>query len=373
MFRVIIVDDEKSAINMLEKAISTDNRLTVVGKFTYHEDAVEFVRNNQVDIAFLDIEMPEVKGIELAKMLTGISPRLEIIITTAYSEYALSAYQAHVIGYLLKPVDAEELRAQIDILERRYDRGQIVANTPETSEVREKLRVNCFGEFTCVGGKTAARWKTARAEELFALLVYYAGRPRTKLQIYEKLWPDGIPDNADNMFYVACTYIRNTMRDVGFSDVFCRDRDKYYLDIEQIECDVYIFTQYAETFNFLGFDELKAIIGVYRGAFLEGKTYTWCEEPAKRYANVYRNALLRFAQLHKEHGDLTKTKEILTNLLSLDPTNEDAMEQMLLILIRGGNYDKAEALVKSYSKHLQTDLGVSEMPQRIRRLAAKIK
>jgi len=113
MFRVIIVDDEKSAINMLERAINLDSRLSIVGKFTYHKDAVEFVKNNPVDIAFLDIEMPEVNGIELAKILSEVKPSIDIIITTAYSEYALSAYQAHVIGYLLKPVDHEELKSQI--------------------------------------------------------------------------------------------------------------------------------------------------------------------------------------------------------------------------------------------------------------------
>jgi len=372
MFRVIIVDDEKSAINMLEKAISTDKRLTVVGKFTYHEDAVDYVKNNPVDIAFLDIEMPEVKGIDLAKILSGISPRLDIIITTAYSEYALSAYQAHVIGYLLKPVDAEELRAQIDILDRRYDRSSQDAQPLKPAIKTEKLRITCFGEFTCFGS-SVARWKTARAEELFALLVHNGGRPRTKLQIYEMLWPDIIPDNADNMFYVACTYVRNTMRDIGFPDVFCRERDKYYVDTDQIECDAYIFTKYAESFGFLGFDELKSLIGLYKGSYMEGKTYSWCTEPAKRYAAVYRNVMLRMAQLHKEQGDLGKTKEILEDLLSTDPCSEEAMELMLLILIRGGNNDKAAALLKSYKKRLLADYGLSDIPMRIQRLAAKIK
>nr|MBQ4318792.1 response regulator [Clostridia bacterium] len=371
MFRVIIVDDERSAINMLEKAVNTDPRLSIVGKFTYHGDAVEYVKNNPVDIAFLDIEMPEVKGIELAKMLSAISPRLDIIITTAYSEYALSAYQAHVIGYLLKPVDPEELRAQIDILDRRYDRSADDQKNAQVG-VKERLKITCFGEFSCFGS-SAARWKTARAEELFALLVHNAGRPRTKLQLYEMLWPDIIPDNADNMFYVACTYVRNTMRDIGYPEVFCRDRDKYYIDTEQIDCDAYTFSRYAESFGFLGFDELRSLIGLYHGFYMEGKTYKWCEEPRRRYAAIYRSVQLRLAQLHKEQGDLTKTKEILEDLLRDEPCNEDAMEQMLLILLRGGNYDKASALYKNYRRHLLSDFGISEVSSRIQRLAAKIK
>jgi len=366
MFRVIIVDDEKSAINMLEKAIGKDERLNVVGKFTYYADAIDFVKNNPVDIAFLDIEMPEVKGIELAKMLGSINPRIDIIITSAYSEYALSAYQAHVIGYLLKPVDADELRAQIDILDRRYER------TPEEPPKAERLKITCFGEFTCVG-TAPAKWKTTRAEELFALLVWSAGRPKTKLQIYEMLWPDAMPETADNMFYVACTYIRNTLRDIGFPDIFCRERDKYYIDTDQIDCDMYSFTRYAETYSFLGLDELRALLGFYHGRFLDGKTYKWAEEPRQRYASIQRNVLLRLAQLYKEHGDLSKTKEILETLLASDPCNEDAMEQMLLILIRGGNSDKAAALYKNYRKHLLADYGISEVSSRIQRLAAKLK
>ena len=89
MYKVIAVDDEQNALNRFERLIAQDNRLELLRTFTKPADAIDFIKSNQVDIAFLDIEMPEMTGLELAECLMDVNPYLEIVFVTAYNQYAL--------------------------------------------------------------------------------------------------------------------------------------------------------------------------------------------------------------------------------------------------------------------------------------------
>ncbi len=80
MFHVIVVDDENAALNRFERIASQDQRIVIDGKFLYPDDAVAFIKQHSVDIAFLDIEMPEICGLELAEKLMEIDPYIRVIL-----------------------------------------------------------------------------------------------------------------------------------------------------------------------------------------------------------------------------------------------------------------------------------------------------
>ncbi|RPH33107.1 MAG: DNA-binding response regulator [Bacteroidales bacterium] len=99
--KCLIVDDEPLAHGILEKYISRINSLELVGKCNNAIEAINFIHTNPVDLIFLDINMPELSGIE---MLKSLQHQPKIIITTAYSEFALDGYEFGVSDYLLKPI-----------------------------------------------------------------------------------------------------------------------------------------------------------------------------------------------------------------------------------------------------------------------------
>lgn len=99
--KCIIVDDEPLAHGVLEKYISRINSLELVGKCNNAIEAINFIHYNPVDLIFLDINMPELSGID---MLKSLQHQPKIIITTAYSEFALDGYEFGVSDYLLKPI-----------------------------------------------------------------------------------------------------------------------------------------------------------------------------------------------------------------------------------------------------------------------------
>ena len=113
---VILVDDERiilsGGIPVLE-AVMPEAAIT---GFTRPSDALEFARTNRVALAFLDIEMGKVSGLALCRELLKISPHTNVVFLTAYAEYSFDAWDTGASGFLLKPLDAQGVRRQLDRL-----------------------------------------------------------------------------------------------------------------------------------------------------------------------------------------------------------------------------------------------------------------
>ena len=101
MINCIIVDDEQHAIDILVHYINQTPSLHLVGSTTNPVEGLQMVVSNKIDLVFLDIQMPELSGIDFIKAISG---RCRVILTTAYSEFALQGYDLEVTDYLLKPI-----------------------------------------------------------------------------------------------------------------------------------------------------------------------------------------------------------------------------------------------------------------------------
>ncbi len=105
MIRTIAVDDEPLALQLVTGYIKKTPGLELAGSFDNPQEALEFVINEKVDLIFIDIQMPDLTGIEFTRALTG-GPR--VVFTTAYEKYALEGFKLDVVDYLLKPFSYEE-------------------------------------------------------------------------------------------------------------------------------------------------------------------------------------------------------------------------------------------------------------------------
>lgn len=101
MINCIIVDDEQHAIDILVHYVNQTPHLQLEGTFTNPIEALQAVASQKVDLIFLDIQMPELSGMDFIK---AINRRAKVILTTAYSEFALESYELDVVDYLLKPI-----------------------------------------------------------------------------------------------------------------------------------------------------------------------------------------------------------------------------------------------------------------------------
>lgn len=102
--KCIIVDDEPPAIRLLTKYVEKVSFLELIETFTNPLEALRFIEKNEIDLLFLDIQMPELTGIQLSKI---INKKTNIIFTTAYAQFALDSYEVSATDYLLKPIAFE--------------------------------------------------------------------------------------------------------------------------------------------------------------------------------------------------------------------------------------------------------------------------
>jgi len=323
MYKVIAVDDEQNALNRFERLISQDSRLELVKTFTKPLEAAEFLKTNTVDIAFLDIEMPGMTGLELAEVLLDSNPYLEIVFVTAYNQYALEAFKAHATGYLLKPLSREDFAAQIDSMEKKLSKSHKVED--------DKIVISCFGAFSIKRAKDseALRFRTSKAEELLAYLIQNEGRARSKDMILDTLWPDADLDKAANNFRVTCTYIRSTLADFGYADILVRDHDDYSINTNRIKCDYIEFRKKIGNTDTLSLADCEFLIGLYKGPYLENRFYDWAEETKGWLENRYIQLLYRAGRLYSEAGRIDAAIDAFETVLRVDLYEEDALKEVI--------------------------------------------
>lgn len=131
--RCLIVDDEPLAIEILQSYVERVDSLELVGTSTNAVKAFDILKNEKVDLLFLDIQMPKLTGIEFLKVL---NPAPKVIFTTAYREYAVESYELNVVDYLLKPIAFDRfLRAINKVVENG---GSTYHSSMVTSPVQEE-------------------------------------------------------------------------------------------------------------------------------------------------------------------------------------------------------------------------------------------
>jgi two-component system LytT family response regulator len=115
MMRAFVVDDEPLAVKRLVRLLEETGRVEVAGSSTDPVDALASLSNHEVDVLFLDIQMPGMNGFEMVGML---DPQPLVVFTTAFDQYALQAFEVNSIDYLLKPVEERQLARALDKAER---------------------------------------------------------------------------------------------------------------------------------------------------------------------------------------------------------------------------------------------------------------
>jgi two-component system LytT family response regulator len=130
--RCLIVDDEPNAVNLLDMFIRQNTGWDIPAKCYDAREALAFLKNNTVDLIFLDINMPHLTGMEMAALLP---PSTSIVFTTAYSEYAADSYTFPTIDYLLKPITLKRFYTALQKIEAHFDRLDPAQSAPALASV----------------------------------------------------------------------------------------------------------------------------------------------------------------------------------------------------------------------------------------------
>lgn len=231
---IIAVDDEKIALECLIEAIRESLPTARVYGFRGGKEALEFVRENGCQIAFLDIEMREMGGVMLAQELRNLRPDINIIFTTGYAEYACDAFKLHASGYILKPITGEKVKKEINDL--RY---------PLETEKEIVLRIQCFGNFDVFDkeGKMV-HFARSKAKELLAYLVHRQGTSCTIKEIAAVLFEDAPYDlKQQSYLQTIISSMLQTLKSIGAGNVIQKSYNNLALNTSLVDCDYYNYLQ----------------------------------------------------------------------------------------------------------------------------------
>ena len=245
----IAVDDEILMLGALAAAIKASPDISEVSQFSNCDEALDFVKENAIDIAFLDINMRGMGGLALAEKIIANCPDCKIVFCTGYEEYAIPAFKIHASGYLMKPVSAKDVQVEID-------------NIKGIRQREKPLTVKCFGTFEVYAKGEKLTFKRSKTKELYAFLVDRKGAGVTVAEIGVALWESYDEQKNHNYIHQLFRDLRQTLEAIGMEEIFERNNYLYSVNIEKIDCDYYSYLKNGK----------PEFIGEYMSQ------YSWAEE-----------------------------------------------------------------------------------------------
>lgn len=267
--KILALDDERTALNILARAIreaAPDAELKAFQTVSAVLD--EFRGGYAPDVAFLDIEMPGMTGLELARLIKAHVPRVNIVFVTGYSQYALEALAMRPSGYVMKPVDRAQIQEEMDNLR----------NPPARTTPLKRVRVQCFGNFEIFVDGKAVAFPRVKSKETLAFLVDRRGANCSAAKIAEALWEDGVYDRTrQKMFSTIYVDMMKALRRVGVEHIVKKTNRFIAVDPGTFDCDYYMALA-GDTVS------INSFMGEYMVA------YSWAEFTTAALADVFRSA-----------------------------------------------------------------------------------
>ena len=252
--RAICVDDERPVMEQTVALLSALPQVDEAKGFTCARDALDELSKQPADLALLDIEMPDMNGLELAAIIRTNWPDTAVVFLTGCPQYALEAFELRVSGYILKPAAKERLEKEI---------AYVLPAGRSARPARVVMR--CFGSFACfVDGRPLA-FRQTKCRELLAYLVDRRGSSVTRAEAFAILWEDRLYDRSmQKQLDAIIRSLRATLREYGAASILEMKSGTLRVDPGAFDCDLY---------RFLAGD--AAAQREYRGGYMSG--YAWAE------------------------------------------------------------------------------------------------
>ena len=248
--RILAVEDEtillKHLINRIHEAIPEAEILA----FDNAEDALAVLPQREMNIAFLDIEIGGMNGVNLARRIKDQYPCCDIVFCTGYSNYATQAFDLGASDYLMKPITKKKIEHALSLLRQN-----------DMHKVMEKgLFIRCFGEFEVFYNGEPVTSFTKRSKELLAYLIDKAGAVCTSADISNAIFQG----SSDSYLRVVKKDLIKILSEIGEEDILIKAWGKLGIDRKKVRCDY--------------FDYLEGnprVLTQYKGAYM--LQYNWAQ------------------------------------------------------------------------------------------------
>lgn len=225
---IVAVDDEEMMLQQFQMGCKDIKGITLERTFDDSLEAAEYLETHAVDAVFLDIEMPGMKGIELAEKLREKYPQIIIIFISAYESYIIDAIHMKCDYYLLKPYSTEELH---DVIQQ----ARLLS-----TRLEKKVKIQCYGDFQIYSDHQPVAFRSKKAKELAAILVHRNGQVVTPEEAFHIMWPGKEYDNYTGSAYrKVLAKLNTTLKNHGCEEILLRTPKGCRINKNAVECDYY--------------------------------------------------------------------------------------------------------------------------------------
>lgn len=236
--KIVVVDDELSALNTFLPNVVDDMRVECKMFMNSPRSALEYVRINKADAAFLDIKMPEIDGVELARRMLEINPDIKIVFISAYARDEKAICEklgGRVAGFCHKPYNAEKLKTLIASFGAEADAPELFLRT--------------FDSFDLFVNGVAVDFPSSKAKELLALLTDARGSFVTMDTAIGNLWANKNAELGKRLYRDAVCRLRLTLKDAGAENLVTFERARAVINTDAAACDMWDFMKKGGVFS----------------------------------------------------------------------------------------------------------------------------
>ena len=256
--RILAVEDKAAVRAELVRSIRKAAPEAEVAACASASDALELPELASFDVAFLDIDLPGMNGVELAKRLKALNPRVNVVFATGYSDYMADAFELHSSGYLMKPVTAQDVERELENL--RFPAW----SAPEGHD--DELYLRCFGNFEVFAGGKPVEFSREKSKELLAYLTDRRGAVITLREAEAAIWNEDAASRLSGSYLRTLVFdLRHSLAACGHEDALVRRRGSLGIDVTRVSCDY---------FSYLDGDPLA--LNAWRGEYMS--QYSWAEQ-----------------------------------------------------------------------------------------------
>jgi two-component system LytT family response regulator len=350
--KIWLIDDEQPCLEELTWLLKQYPDLEIAGMDTNPMRALEAISYSMPDVVFLDIDMPKLDGLELALRIQEKCPGVVVIFVTAYARYALEAYKAHPLDFLLKPVKQARLDDCICHLRRHY-----TLLHPEKPK-KHRLTIHCFGTFELIC-ETEIKWGTRRVKELLLYLIGKNGFPASKSELLCVLFGGQEDRSAVHNLYMTVYRLKGLLDSIDPERRLIRLTEDNTLVLEHGVCDFTDYMRFVRENAVItkeNASEAAHMLDLYQGAYLEKESYEWVVESANEAEAEYERIALGLGSFYIAAGHLGEAESVLTALLLHEALCEEAHTLLLDLALQAGNRSAYLIRYEQYTRIMKKEL-----------------
>ncbi|MCD1259297.1 response regulator [Paenibacillus athensensis] len=362
--KVLLVDDEPLALIGLQRALEREvPGIEVAASYSNPKEVIEGVSLHRPEAVFLDIHMPEIDGLKLARQIQAVVPGVEIVFVTSYDQYAVRAFQLYALDYIVKPVQSQRLKMTVQRVQEKLQLKKLVKMTDAVAPV-----ICSFGQirFQLPGQEAIVpKWRTSKVQELFAFLLHHRSQMVYRSTLLELLWPDMEETKAASQLYTAMYHIRQTLKACGLGEtVSIRIGELeagYRLELGDARVDTDMWEQQMRELGVINAGAVKryerALSG-YESDYLGSYTYLWAEHERERLRLLWLHHMMMLGGFYSSSGFAERAVEVYRCVQKLCPDEE---ESYLALMKLYGSLDNPAGVEEQFfllKERIERELGL---------------